>query len=41
MTTDPLNGPFPTGQMLTDFSDDPEFAILPAGHPEQEEEAGQ
>lgn len=27
-TADPLAGPFPTGQMLTDFSDDPEFAIL-------------
>lgn len=26
--TDPLDGPFAAGQMLTDFSDDPEFAIL-------------
>jgi hypothetical protein len=29
--TNPLDGPFPTAGQLTDYSDDPDFAILPKG----------
>ena len=29
MTTDPFAGPFLTSLQLTDYSDDPDFAILP------------
>lgn len=37
-TADPLAGPFPTGQMLTRYDDDPEFAIpVRPEHPEQKE----
>lgn len=29
-TTTPLDGPFLTGRRLTDYSDEPGYAILPA-----------
>lgn len=39
--SDPLDGPFTTGQQLTDYSDDPEFAIPPRKLDDPEQQAGQ